>query len=183
MRFRHRAQQALCYQLQHRLFAHRQAGQIRTLEVAGRDHRMMVGYFLVVDDRTGIAGNGDPFPKRHGLGNQIDQHRQAFSHIARQIAAVCSGIGDELLFIKALCIVQGLLCGETQPPEEAKEIPQVAGSLEEALNELDLDREFLKAGGVFTDEAIDAYIALRREEDDRVRMTPHPVEFELYYSV
>ena len=51
------------------------------------------------------------------------------------------------------------------------------------LNELDLDREFLKAGGVFTDEAIDAYIALRREEDDRVRMTPHPVEFELYYSV
>lgn len=69
------------------------------------------------------------------------------------------------------------------PPEEAKEIPQVAGSLEEALNELDLDREFLKAGGVFTDEAIDAYIALRREEDDRVRMTPHPVEFELYYSV
>ncbi|ELO98500.1 glutamine synthetase [Salmonella enterica subsp. enterica serovar Enteritidis str. 6.0562-1] len=69
------------------------------------------------------------------------------------------------------------------PPEEAKEIPQVAGSLEEALNALDLDREFLKAGGVFTDEAIDAYIALRREEDDRVRMTPHPVEFELYYSV
>ena len=69
------------------------------------------------------------------------------------------------------------------PPEEAKEIPQVAGSLEEALKELDLDREFLTAGGVFTNEAIDAYIALRREEDDRVRMTPHPVEFELYYSV
>ncbi len=69
------------------------------------------------------------------------------------------------------------------PPEEAKEIPQVAGSLEEALKELDLDREFLTAGGVFTNEAIDAYITLRREEDDRVRMTPHPVEFELYYSV
>ena len=69
------------------------------------------------------------------------------------------------------------------PPEEAKEIPQVAGSLEEALNELDADREFLTAGGVFTDDAIDAYIALRREENDRVRMTPHPVEFELYYSV
>jgi glutamine synthetase len=69
------------------------------------------------------------------------------------------------------------------PPEEAKEIPQVAGSLEEALNALDADREFLTAGGVFTDEAIDAYIALRTEENDRVRMTPHPVEFELYYSV
>ncbi len=69
------------------------------------------------------------------------------------------------------------------PPEEAKEIPQVAGSLEEALQALDADREFLTAGGVFTDEAIDAYIALRTEENDRVRMTPHPVEFELYYSV
>ena len=69
------------------------------------------------------------------------------------------------------------------PPEEAKEIPQVAGSLEEALQALDADREFLTAGGVFTDEAIDAYITLRTEENDRVRMTPHPVEFELYYSV
>ena len=69
------------------------------------------------------------------------------------------------------------------PPEEAKEIPQVAGSLEEALQALDADREFLTAGGVFTDDAIDAYIALRMEENDRVRMTPHPVEFELYYSV
>ena len=69
------------------------------------------------------------------------------------------------------------------PPEEAKEIPQVAGSLEEALQALDADREFLTAGGVFTNDAIDAYIALRMEENDRVRMTPHPVEFELYYSV
>jgi len=69
------------------------------------------------------------------------------------------------------------------PPEEAAEIPQVAGSLEEALNCLDADREFLTRGGVFSDDAIDAYIALRTEENDRIRMTPHPVEFELYYSV
>jgi glutamine synthetase len=69
------------------------------------------------------------------------------------------------------------------PPEEEAEIPKVAGSLEEALNSLNEDREFLTRGGVFTDDAIDAYIALRKEEMDRVRMTPHPVEFELYYSV
>jgi glutamine synthetase len=69
------------------------------------------------------------------------------------------------------------------PPEEEAEIPKVAGSLEEALNALNEDREFLTRGGVFTDDAIDAYIGLRKEEMDRVRMTPHPVEFELYYSV
>lgn len=69
------------------------------------------------------------------------------------------------------------------PAEEAKEIPQVCGSLDEALKSLAADREFLTRGGVFTDDTIDAYIELRTEEVDRIRMTPHPVEFELYYSV
>ncbi|SVK48404.1 glutamine synthetase [Acinetobacter baumannii] len=59
----------------------------------------------------------------------------------------------------------------------------MAGSLDEAMAALNEDREFLTRGGVFTDDAIDAYIELRKEEMDRVRMTPHPVEFELYYSV
>jgi glutamine synthetase len=69
------------------------------------------------------------------------------------------------------------------PPEEEAEIPKVAGSLDEAMAALNEDREFLTRGGVFTDDAIDAYIELRKEEMDRIRMTPHPVEFELYYSV
>ncbi|MDZ7829054.1 MAG: glutamate--ammonia ligase [Halofilum sp. (in: g-proteobacteria)] len=69
------------------------------------------------------------------------------------------------------------------PPEEEKAIPHVAASLEEALDALDKDRDFLKAGGVFTDDAIDAYIGLKMEEVTRLRMTTHPVEFDMYYSV
>ncbi|MGD8429004.1 MAG: glutamate--ammonia ligase [Ectothiorhodospiraceae bacterium] len=69
------------------------------------------------------------------------------------------------------------------PPEEEAEIPKVAFSLEEALKSLDEDREFLKAGGVFTDDVIDGYLALKEEEVQRLRMTTHPVEFDLYYSV
>ena len=69
------------------------------------------------------------------------------------------------------------------PAEEAKEIPTVAASFEEALAALDSDREFLTAGGVFTDDMIDAFIALKREECEKVSMTTHPVEFDLYYSV
>ncbi|WP_180901831.1 type I glutamate--ammonia ligase [Martelella soudanensis] len=69
------------------------------------------------------------------------------------------------------------------PPEELKEIPTVCGSLREALESLDKDREFLTAGGVFDDDQIDAYIELKMEEVMRFEMTPHPVEFDMYYSV
>ncbi|MDX1738670.1 MAG: type I glutamate--ammonia ligase, partial [Alphaproteobacteria bacterium] len=68
------------------------------------------------------------------------------------------------------------------PAEELKEIPTVAGSLREALESLDADREFLKKGDVMTDEMIDAYMALKWEEVQRFEMAPHPVEFEMYYS-
>lgn len=69
------------------------------------------------------------------------------------------------------------------PPEELAEYPTVAASLEEALAALDTDREFLTAGGVFTDDTIDAYIELKKEEVETLNMTTHPVEFEMYYSV
>ena len=69
------------------------------------------------------------------------------------------------------------------PAEEAAEIPTVAESFEEALVALDNDREFLTAGGVFTDDMIDAYIELKKEECTAVSQTTHPVEFDLYYSV
>lgn len=69
------------------------------------------------------------------------------------------------------------------PPEEAAEIPTVASSLEMALEALDADRAFLTTGGVFTDDAIDAYIGLKQQEVERLNMTTHPVEFDMYYSL
>jgi glutamine synthetase len=68
-------------------------------------------------------------------------------------------------------------------PEEAKKIPEVCHSLDMALEALDKDRGFLKAGGVFTDDVIDAYIALKMQEVTKYRMSTHPVELELYYSM
>ncbi|MEM7774546.1 MAG: type I glutamate--ammonia ligase [Pseudomonadota bacterium] len=68
------------------------------------------------------------------------------------------------------------------PPAELAEIPTVSASLREALDHADKDRAFLKMGGVFTDDMIDAYIELKMEEVERFEQTPHPVEFDLYYS-
>jgi glutamine synthetase len=68
------------------------------------------------------------------------------------------------------------------PPAELKEIPTVSGSLREALVNLDADRDFLKAGGVFDDDQLDSYIELKWTENMRYEMTPHPVEFDMYYS-
>ena len=65
---------------------------------------------------------------------------------------------------------------------KVKKIPTVCGSLREAMESLDKDREFLTEGGVFTDDQIDAYIALKFEEIHKFEHAPHPVEFEMYYS-
>jgi len=69
------------------------------------------------------------------------------------------------------------------PPEELSKVPTVCSSLDMALEALDADRAFLTAGGVFTDDLIDAYIDLKMEDVTRLRMTTHPVEFDLYYSM
>jgi glutamine synthetase len=69
------------------------------------------------------------------------------------------------------------------PPEELKNVPQVCGSLREALGCLDADREFLKKGGVFSDDLIDSYIELKWEEIYAFEHTPHPIEYQMYYSV
>ncbi len=69
------------------------------------------------------------------------------------------------------------------PPEELKDVPTVCGSLREALNALSADRDFLKKGDVFTDDQIDSYIDLKMQDVYRFEHTPHPIEFDMYYSV
>src|SRR5690606_3568040 len=69
------------------------------------------------------------------------------------------------------------------PPEEDSKIPTVCSSLEQAIDALDRDREFLTRGGVFSNDMLDAYIELKQAEVTRLRMTPHPVEFDMYYSL
>jgi glutamine synthetase len=68
------------------------------------------------------------------------------------------------------------------PPRELKKIPTVCGSLRDALASLDKDRAFLKVGNVFTDDAIDSFIELKMNELMRFETTPHPIEFDMYYS-
>ena len=66
--------------------------------------------------------------------------------------------------------------------EEEKKIPTDCSSLDHAVEALDNDRDFLKAGGVFSDDCIDGYIDLKMEEVTELRMSTHPVEFDMYYS-
>jgi len=68
-------------------------------------------------------------------------------------------------------------------PEEAAGVPTVPGSLAEALDALESDHDFLLAGGVFTRDLLESYVEVKREEVDAVNLRPHPMEFELYYSV
>jgi glutamine synthetase len=69
------------------------------------------------------------------------------------------------------------------PPEELKRVPQVAGSLLEAIEALEQDHEFLLKGDVFTREFLEMWAAMKRKEHDAIRLRPHPYEFFLYYDV
>jgi glutamine synthetase len=69
------------------------------------------------------------------------------------------------------------------PPEELRNVPTVCASLGEALDTLDADRDFLKKGEVFSDHLIDGYIELKRAEVQAFEIAPHPIEFQMYYSL
>jgi glutamine synthetase len=68
------------------------------------------------------------------------------------------------------------------PPKELAKVPTVCGSLDQAIEELENDHAFLLKGDVFTKDFIESYLDLKREEWDRFRMAPHPIEFDMYYS-
>lgn len=68
------------------------------------------------------------------------------------------------------------------PPEEESNIPTVCHSLDQALEALDNDRDFLKVGGVFSDDSIDGYLDLKMDEVTALRQATHPIEFDMYYS-
>ena len=68
------------------------------------------------------------------------------------------------------------------PKAELAKVPTVCGSLQEAIDSLKADHAFLLKGNVFSKDQIDSYLDLKQEEQDRYRMTPHPVEFDMYYS-
>ena len=69
------------------------------------------------------------------------------------------------------------------PPEELKKVPNVAGSLSEALDCLEKDHKFLLQGDVFTEDFLEMWISTKRKEHDAIRLRPHPYEFFLYYDV
>jgi len=69
------------------------------------------------------------------------------------------------------------------PPEEEAKIPQVCFTFDQALEALDKDRKFLTAGGVFSNDMIDGFLDLKMEEVTLLRMSTHPVEFDMYYSL
>jgi glutamine synthetase len=69
------------------------------------------------------------------------------------------------------------------PPEELAKVPQICGSLPEALDHLEADHAFLLKGDVFTKDFLEMWVSHKRKEADALRLRPHPYEFFLYYDV
>ena len=68
------------------------------------------------------------------------------------------------------------------PPEELQDVPTVCGSLRQSMEALEADHEFLLAGDVFNKDQIEGYMELKWEEIYAFEHTPHPIEFQMYYS-
>jgi glutamine synthetase len=69
------------------------------------------------------------------------------------------------------------------PPDEAANIPQVPASLPAVIDRLEQDHGYLLEGGVFTEDLIEMWISLKREEIDAIRLRPHPYEFDMYFDI
>jgi len=83
----------------------------------------------------------------------------------------------------AVDLPRASLPGETACSGDSLDIPQVPGSLPEVLTALEKDHEYLLEGGVFTEDLIEMWINLKREEIDAIRLRPHPYEFDMYYDI
>jgi glutamine synthetase len=150
-------------------------------------HRLVPGYeapiYLVYSQRNRSAAIRIPLVSKSPKAKRIefrtpDVTSNIYLALAAQMMAGLDGIKNKLHPGKAMDKDLYDL-----PPKELKRIPTVCGSLREALMSLDKDRAFLKAGGVFDDDQIDSFIELKMAEVLRFDMTPHPVEFDMYYSV
>ena len=150
-------------------------------------HRLVPGYeapiYLLYSQRNRSAAVRIPLYSKSPKSKRIefrtpDVTGNIYLSLAAQLMAGLDGIKNKIdpgdPFDKDLYELE---------PEEKEGIPTVPGSLEEVLDNLEADNDFLKAGGVFTDDLLEMYIGLKRDDVDQIRLRPHPFEFNLYFDV
>lgn len=150
-------------------------------------HRLVPGYeapiYLLYSQRNRSAAVRIPLYSKSPKSKRIefrtpDVTGNIYLSLAAQLMAGLDGIKNKIdpgdPFDKDLYELE---------PEEKEGIPTVPGSLEEVLDALEADCDFLKAGGVFTDDLLEMYIGLKRADVDAIRLRPHPFEFNLYFDV
>lgn len=150
-------------------------------------HRLVPGYeapiYLLYSQRNRSAAVRIPLYSKSPKSKRIefrtpDVTSNIYLALAAQLMAGLDGIKNKIEpgdpFDKDLYELE---------PEEKVGIPTVPGSLDEVLANLEADNEYLKAGGVFTDDLIEHYVALKQNDVDAIRLRPHPYEFNLYYDV